>query len=467
MGEAVPVPTLTFVGATRTVTGSRFLLRHGAATVLVDCGMFQGRRSLRDLNWSAPPFDASMVDAVVLTHAHLDHVGWLPVLMRHGFSGRIVSAGWTPELARIVLSDSGHLQEEEAAYANRAGYSKHHPALPLYTQAEGEEAASLITSAAFGSTVEVAEGIRVTFRPAGHILGSATVEIELAGAARLLFSGDLGRPHHPILVPPAPPPACDVLVVESTYGDRHHEQTETAMERLARSITETAKRGGTVVVPAFAVDRTEVLLSALGDLARAGRIPRLPVYVDSPMASAVLRVYRRAMEARDPEIRPDTDPARALDAGGDVHESTTREQSICIDGLATPSIVISSSGMATGGRVLHHLSRRLPDPRSTVVLAGYQAEATRGRALVDGARALKIHGRYVPVRAEVVNIDAFSVHADADELLAWMASQQQAPGTTFVVHGEAASSEALAARIDSGLGRLAVVPSYRETVRLG
>lgn len=462
----MPVPTLTFLGATRTVTGSRFLLRYGASTVLVDCGMFQGRRSLRDLNWSEPPFDPAAVDAVVLTHAHLDHVGWLPVLVRKGFSGRVLSASWTPELARIVLSDSGHLQEEEAAYANRAGYSKHHPALPLYTQAEGEAAASLITGVALETPVEVADGIRATFRPAGHILGSATVEIEFAGGPRVLFSGDLGRPHHPILVPPATPPACDVLLIESTYGDRRHEDTGAALERLARSVTDTAKRGGTVVVPAFAVDRTEVLLAALGDLAQAGRIPALPVYVDSPMASAVLGVYRRAMEAGDPEVRPGTDPARALDAGGEVRESTTREQSIAIDGLATPSIVISSSGMATGGRVLHHLARRLPDPRNTVVLTGYQAEGTRGRALADGARTIKLHGRYVPVRADVVNIDAFSVHADSDELISWMASQEHAPETTFVVHGEPASSDALSARVDAELGRLAVVPSWGETVRL-
>ena len=460
------VPTLTFLGATRTVTGSRFLIRHGAAAVLVDCGMFQGRRSLRDLNWSVPPFDPAAVDAVVLTHAHLDHVGWLPVLVRRGFVGRVVSASWTPELARIVLSDSGHLQEEEAAFANRVGYSKHHPALPLYTQAEGEAAAALITGAAFGSPVEVAEGIQVTFHPAGHILGSAIVEIELAGGPRVLFSGDLGRPHHPILVPPEPPPVCDVLLVESTYGNRRHEDTDAALERLAHSVTETAKRGGTVVVPAFAVDRTEVLLAALGDLARAGRIPELPVYVDSPMASAVLAVYRRAMRAADPEVRPGTDPARAIDAGGEVRESTTREQSIAIDEMAAPSIVISSSGMATGGRVLYHLARRLPDPRNTVILAGYQAEGTRGRALADGARAIKFHGHYVPVRAEVVNIDAFSVHADSDELLAWMASQEIAPDTTFVVHGEAVSSEALSARIDAELGWMAVVPSWGETVRL-
>ena len=462
----MPVPTLTFLGATRTVTGSRFLIRHGDTAVLVDCGMFQGRRSLRDLNWSEPPFDASAVDAVVLTHAHLDHVGWLPVLVRRGFAGRVVSASWTPELARIVLADSGHLQEDEAAFANRMGYSKHHPALPLYTQAEGETAASLVTSAALGSPVEVAEGIRATFRPAGHILGSATVEIGLPDGTRVLFSGDLGRPHHPLLVPPAPPPECDVLVVESTYGSRRHEDAVAALERLATAVTETANRGGTVVVPAFAVDRTEVLLAALGDLARAGRIPELPVYVDSPMASAVLSVYRRAMQTADPEVRPGTDPARALDAGGDVQESTTREESIAIDSLATPSIVISSSGMATGGRVLHHLARRLPDPRSTVILAGYQAEGTRGRALADGARAIKFHGHYVPVRAEVVNIDAFSVHADSDELVSWMASQPVPPDTTFVIHGEAASSEALSDRIDSELGRLAVVPSWGETVRL-
>lgn len=459
-------PLLRFLGAARTVTGSRFLLTGGGATVLVDCGMFQGTRALRQLNWSDPPVDPAAIDAVVLTHAHLDHVGYLPVLMRHGFSGQVWSATWTPELARIVLSDSGHLQEEEAEFANRKGFSKHHPALPLYTQAEGEKAAGLIAGAALDTPVDVAPGVRAVFRTAGHILGSACVTIELAEGRRILFSGDLGRPRHPLLMPPAAPDPADVLVVESTYGNRRHEDTGAAMQRLADAITRTAARGGTVVIPAFAVDRTEVLLAALAELLAAGSIPELPVYVDSPMASAVLGVYRRAATSRDPEIHEDVDAARVLRLGGGLVESTTREQSMAIDALNAPAIVISSSGMATGGRVLHHLERRLPDHRNTVVLAGYQADGTRGRTLADGARAVKIHGHYVPVRAEVLTVDAFSVHADAGELLAWMGSGADAPEVTYVVHGETDAATTLADRVSDELHRLAVVPSYGEKVRL-
>ena len=457
--------TLTFLGAAATVTGSRFLLRHGEASALIDCGMFQGRRDLRALNWSAPALDVGELDTVVLTHAHLDHVGYLPVLMRHGFKGTVLAAKWTPELAKIVLTDSGHLQEEEASFANRMGYAKHHPALPLYTEAEGETAARRIRGVAFGAETEVAPGIRATFQPAGHILGSATVQIDLEDGPRILFSGDLGRPHHPILCPPAPRVASDFLVIESTYGNRQHEDIASTVGRLAEAISRTAARGGTVIIPSFAVDRTEVLLCTLTDLLSEGRVPELPVYVDSPMASAVLDVYRRAIDQHDPGIRPGHHPGLSLQNGPHLEESTTREQSIAIDGLETPSIVISSSGMATGGRVLHHLARRLPDHRNMVVLAGYQAEATRGRSLADGARSLKIHGRYVPVRADVVTVDAFSVHADADELEAWMASPAAAPETTFIVHGEPASSEGLRLRVE-GMGRLGVVPRMGETVRL-
>ena len=459
-------PLLSFLGAAGTVTGSRFLLRSGSSSVLVDCGMFQGIRELRDLNWAEFPVDPSSIDAVVLTHAHLDHVGYLPVLVRGGFAGPVVAAPWTPELARIVLVDSGHLLEEEASFANRMGYSKHHPALPLYTENDAVAAAARIQSRCLGEAVDLCDGVRVTFRPAGHILGSASVLIELAGGRTVLFSGDLGRPHHPLLAPPAPPPDCDALVVESTYGDRRHEDTEAALTRLADAISRTAERGGTVVVPAFAVDRTEVLLCALADLVAAGRVPRLPIYVDSPMAMAVLEVYRKAISLRTAEIQQGVDLSRLVQVGGAVTEAPLREDSMAIDRLDEPSIVISASGMATGGRVLHHLSRRLPDPRSTVILAGYQSEGTMGRAIADGASTVKMLGRYVPVRAEVVCIDAFSVHADASELLAWMGKSRRKPEMTYVVHGEPHSAAALRTSIETRLGRGAVVPRWKETVRL-
>ena len=459
-------PLLSFFGATGTVTGSRFLVRTGDTAVLVDCGMFQGTRELRDLNWAEFPFDPSSISAVVFTHAHLDHVGYLPVLVRRGFEGPVIAAQWTPELARIVLTDSGHLQEEEADYANKRGYSKHHPAEPLYTEAEAEKAAALITGTEIGKRVEVGDGLHATFHRAGHILGSATVLIEVSGGRRVLFSGDLGRPMHPLLAPPSPPPDSDVLLVESTYGDRSHEDIEKALETLATTVTETSDRGGTVVIPAFAVDRTEVILCALTDLRSAGRIPHIPVYVDSPMAMAVLNVYREAIEQRDPGLRPGVDAARLLEVGGLVEEAFSREESMAIDALDEPAIVISASGMASGGRVLHHLARRLPDRRNSVILAGYQAEGTRGRTIAEGAAEIKLLGRYVPVRAQVVTIDAFSVHADSGELIDWMGQNQHAPEMTYVVHGEPASAIALKSRIGADLGRAAVVPRWKETVRL-
>ena len=459
-------PVLSFLGAARTVTGSKFLVRNGEATVLVDCGMFQGTKEWRALNWADLPVDPATIDAVVLTHAHLDHVGYLPVLVRSGFTGPVYAAEWTPELARIVLADSGHLQEEEAEFANRKGYSKHHPALPLYTQAEAEKAAALVTGVPTGRTIDVAAGVRATFHRAGHILGSATVLVEVDGGRRVLFSGDLGRPLHPLLAPPAPAVDCDVLVVESTYGNRTHEEAAAAMTRLADAVVRTAERGGTVVIPAFAVDRTEVMLCALTDLVADGRIPDLPVYVDSPMAMAVLGVYRSAVDRAAADIRPGVDGTRMLQVGGRVEEAVSREDSMAIDRLRTPSIVISASGMASGGRVLHHLACRLPDRRNTVVLAGYQAEGTRGRSIADGASMVKLLGRYVPVRAEVVSIDAFSVHADGDELIDWMRPVQDPPEVTYVVHGEPESGAALQGRIETELHRPAVVPKWKETVRL-
>jgi metallo-beta-lactamase family protein len=428
--------------------------------------MLQGTRELRDLNWSEFPVAPASIDAIVLTHAHLDHVGYLPVLVNRGFAGPVFSSRWTPDLARIVLADSGHLLEEEAEFANRHGYSKHHPALALYTRDDAEKAATRLRGVELGDRVPVAEGVHATFQPAGHILGSASVLIDLSDGRRILFSGDLGRPHHPILTPPEAPPACDVMVVESTYGNRVHEGTEQAMTRLADAVTRTVARGGTVVIPAFAVDRTEVLLSALSDLAAAKRIPAVPVYVDSPMALAVLDVYRDAANQRSREIRPDVDAARLLEVQGGVSTAITREQSMEIAALESSSIVISASGMATGGRVLHHLARRLPDSINTVILAGYQAEGTRGRAIAEGASNLKLLGRYVPVRAEVETIDAFSVHADSEELLGWMRSGPQAPSMTYIVHGEPKSSEALQRRVETDLGRAAVVPRWKETVRL-
>lgn len=459
---------LSFLGATGTVTGSRFLLDTPSARVLVDCGMFQGLKHLRDRNWAPFPVEPRSIDAVVLTHAHLDHSGYLPALVRDGFCGPILATAQTAELAAIVMVDSGHLQEEEAEYANRKGFSKHHPAQPLYTEEDALRAAERFRHVAFNALSETADGVTVMLRPAGHILGSSTATLSVTGTVnRTLFvSGDLGRMNHPILRPPAPPPEADVMLVESTYGDRTHEPVEDAEERLAAVISRTVARGGTVVIPSFAVDRTEVILLALRRMIAKKRIPALPVYADSPMALDVLRVYRRAMASGDPEIRPESITDGDPFDPGSLHELRTQEQSRELNDLHYPSIIISASGMATGGRVLHHLLRCLPDNRCAVVLPGFQAEGTRGRLLADGARTIKMLGRYVPVHAEVVVVDAFSVHADGNEIVDWLRRGPKAPDTAFVIHGEPQAGTVLAKRLESELGWHAVVPTPGERVRV-
>ena len=461
------VPVLTFFGATGTVTGSRFLVDTGTARVLVDCGMYQGYKDLRLRNWEPFPVPPAEIDAVVLTHAHLDHSGMLPVLVRNGFRGPVVSTAQTAELASFVMRDSGHLQEEEARYANERGYSKHRPALPLYTEEDAARVEARFRPTSFDTPAPLATGLSVTLSSGGHILGSsiALLETEEARSRRIVFSGDLGRPAHPILIPPGPVPAADVVVVESTYGNRDHEPVEDAENRLADLIRRTAHRGGSVVIPAFAVDRTEVLLLALRRMTKSGAIPELPVYADSPMALSVLDVYRRAIAEHDPEVRPDVSVGGDPFDSGSLHELHTPEESRGLDRVF-PAIIISASGMATGGRVLHHLARCLPDPRCAVVLAGFQASGTRGRQLADGARSVKLLGRYVPVRAEVCFVDAFSVHAGASELCRWLATAPCPPEMTYLVHGEPDASQALLRRITEELGWHAVVPRYGERVRL-
>ncbi|MCC6765688.1 MAG: MBL fold metallo-hydrolase [Deltaproteobacteria bacterium] len=465
--DRTAAPVLRFLGATGTVTGSRFLLETPRARVLVDCGLFQGLKPLRLRNWSPFPVDPASIDAVALTHAHLDHSGYLPALARNGFRGPIYATDLTHALARIVLPDSAHLQEEDAGYANRRGTSRHVPALPLYTSADAERALGQFRAAAFFQGIEIAPGVRATFLPAGHILGSAMVLLAIEGAKprALLVSGDLGRPHHPILNPPADPPPADLVLIESTYGDRRHEDAA-ALARFEETIARTAARGGTIVIPSFAVDRTEVLLLHLRRLIREGRVPNLPVYVDSPMALAALDVYRRAIAAGGLEIRPDFAGDGDPFDPGNLIEAHTVEDSIAINDARGPSIIVSASGMASGGRVLHHLARRLPDERNAVLLVGFQAEGTRGRALADGARELKMHGRYIGVRAEVASVPAFSVHADRDEIVAWLRRAPRAPETVFVVHGEEPAAQGLHDAIEQQLGWTAAVPRYLEIVRV-
>lgn len=462
---------LSFLGATGTVTGSRFLVETGHARLLVEAGLFQGLKRLRLRNREPFPVDPASVDAIVVTHAHLDHVGYVPALVAAGFTGEIHCTERTAQLGAIVLADAARLQEEEAEYANRRGFSKHHPAEPLYTEADAREAIARFRPHEFGVPFESVPGTCATFRRAGHILGSAGVLVEAdtagASAARSVFvTGDVGRPVHPLLLPPEPPPEADAFVVESTYGNREHADVEGSIDLLASAITRTARRGGVVVIPAFAVDRTELVLLALRDLAVEGRIPRIPVYADSPMALAVLDVYRAALRTRDPDVR-------RIDVLDDpfgrehVREAHTRDESIALNERHGPAIIISASGMATGGRVLHHLARLLPDQRNCVVLVGYQAEGTRGRLLANKVPAVKMLGRYVPVRAEIVVADGFSAHADGDELVSWLRAAPRAPDTAFVVHGEPEAADALRARLDRDLGWNAVVPHDGERVRIG
>ena len=458
------VPTLTFLGAVGTVTGSRFLVETADARVLVDCGLFQGPKHLRLRNWEPLPVRATGIDAVVLSHAHVDHCGYLPALSGAGFRGAVHATPGTVDLCGIVLPDAGHLQEEEAAYANRKGFSKHHPAMPLFTEAEARAVLDQFNPVGFGAEVEIAPGITLTFRRAGHILGSASVYLTLPGGRTLAWSGDLGRPDHPYLRPPEPFAGADAVLVESTYGDRSHDIVD-GRARLADVVNRTVGRGGTIVIPSFAVDRTEVLLFHLRTLLDAGEIPHVPIYVDSPMASAALAVYRHAVEHGWPEIRPGLGTEDLFEPAGLV-EVRVVEASKRLHSQRYPSIVISASGMATGGRVLHHLMHRLPDSRNTVVLPGYQAEGTRGRQLIDGARQLKLLGRYVPVRAEVVNLAAFSVHADQGELVDWLTGSPTEPEATYLVHGEAPALAGLADAIGDRTGWGAIIPRHGERVRL-
>lgn len=458
------VATLTFLGAAGTVTGSKFLLDTGRSQVLVDAGLFQGLRELRRRNWEPFPMSPSEIDAVVLSHAHLDHCGYLPALVAQGFAGPVLATDATAQLAELVLRDSAKLQEEEARYAAKKGYSKHAQPKPLYGTADVMCVLPLFRRVEYLARTTVAEGVDVVLQPAGHILGSASVLVDLGGH-RVVFSGDLGRPNHPLLKPPPPPPACETLVVESTYGDRDHEG-QGGMEALARVITRTVGRGGSVVVPAFAVDRTEVVLMALKRLTREGRIPHLPVFVDSPMALGALSIYQQGLDRDDPDLRTDLGPDDLVFDPGDLREAHSVADSMALNSPRHPCIIVSASGMATGGRVVHHLKHLLPDSRNTVLLVGYQAQGTRARDLADGAAQVKIHGRYVPVRAEIAVVDGFSVHADAAELIDWLSRAPQAPVTVYVVHGEPHSSAALAKRIGDELGWVAVVPRDGERVGL-
>lgn len=452
------------LGATKTVTGSKFLLEHRGRRVLFDCGLFQGLKELRQRNWADFPTTPSSLDAVVISHAHLDHCGYLPRLVKAGFRGPVFVTFDTGRLMSVVLPDSARLQEEEARYANKAGYSRHSPALALYTEDDAWKALDLLKPVPFDEPVEVADGVSVTFRTAGHILGSASVRVELANGPHVVLSGDLGRPNHPLLVPPRPAGDCDYLFVESTYGDREHAEDDSP-ERLADLITRTHERGGITIIPAFAVDRTEVLLYHLRQMSDAGRLPDVPIFVDSPMALAALKIYRAAFEEFAVDVRPELHDAGELFDLPRLEEVHDAEGSKAVSAHRGPAVIIAGAGMATGGRVVHHLKKFLPDPRNSVALVGFQSVGTRGWQLLDGATSLKIHGEYVRVSAEIGNLTGFSVHADASELLDWTSTATGRPDV-FVVHGEPPASETLRRRIEERLDLLAVVPDYKEHIVL-
>lgn len=454
-----PGVILTFLGAAGTVTGSKFLLESGGHRVLVDCGLFQGARELRRRNWDDFAVDPASIDAVVVTHAHLDHCGYLPVLARHGFAGPVFCSVDTARLVPIVLRDAAYLQEEEARHAARSGTSRHNPPKPLFDSGDAEKAIACLVPVQRHLHHTLADGIAVSFHRAGHILGSSFVYVEVGGV-RVAFSGDLGRPDHPLLLPPEPLGDVDYVVIESTYGDRRHESG--SVDELAAVLNRTLDRGGVALIPAFAVDRTAMVLYELTGLVREGRIPDVPVFADSPMALAALAVYRTALGSGD--FRSELAAGDPFDPG-QLHLVESVIESEKLNRPGRPCIIVSASGMAAGGRVVHHLEHQLPNSRNTVVLTGYQVGGTRGRALADGATEVKIHGRYIPVRAEVANIRGFSAHADAEHLLKWLESGT-VRRTTFVVHGEPEASAFLAGRIHSELGRSAVVPRLGERVRL-
>jgi metallo-beta-lactamase family protein len=449
--DATTRVTLQFLGAAETVTGSKHLLAFGSRRVLLDCGLFQGRKELRRRNWQDWPFAPKELDAVILSHGHIDHSGGLPRLVRAGFRGPIYCTPGTADLLGVLLPDAAYLQEEEAAHANRHRYSKHKPALPLYTVEDAYAALECLEEVAYGHVFSVADDLHAVFRPAGHILGSATVDLGLPdGTRRLLFSGDLGRWGRPILHDPAPVPAADVAIVESTYGDRDHPPDPRS--ELAAVVSQAAASGGPLLVPAFAVGRTQELLWTLRELEDEGRVPVLPVYIDSPMAIDVTGIYLKHPEEHDLDMRHLLDNGVHPLATAQFAIARTVDQSKNLDDLRGPVTIISASGMATGGRILYHLKRWLPDRRATVLLVGFQAAGTRGRALQDGARSVRIHGKDVRVRARVVTVQGLSAHADRSELLRWLRSIEHAPRRVYLVHGEPAASAAFAVTLREATG---------------
>lgn len=460
---------ITFLGGVGTVTGSKYLLEHDDKKILVDCGLFQGIKELRERNWNDPPFDPREIDCVIITHAHIDHTGWLPRLVKLGFSGPVYTSRATADLLKILLPDSARLQEEEADHRNRHGLTSHDPALPLYDEQDARNTLALINAVPNdGVARPVTDGVKAGFSVAGHIMGASLVLVEMdreERPLRFLFSGDLGHYHQPIVRDPASPPECDYLMVESTYGDRLHGDVS-PYDQMARIINDAAERGGPILIPAFAVGRTQEVLYLIRELEDQGRIPILPVIVDSPMASQATQVYNRWHEEHDREYASLLAHKRHPLRTRSMQTASTKEESKRINELRGSRIIISASGMLTGGRVLHHAIRILPDETATLVFVGYQAAGTTGRKIEDGAREVRIMKNTVPVRCRVEKIEGFSAHADWKAVLRWLEGLPSPPKLIFTTHGEPEAAAAMAARIRERFGWAVSVPKFGETVEL-
>ena len=449
---------LRFLGASETVTGSRFLLETNDLTVLIDCGLFQGNRALRQRNWAPFPIHPHNIDAVLLTHAHIDHSGYLPALVKQGYKGLIHTTQATYELCKIMLLDSAHLQEEDAKFANKHGYSRHQPAQPLYTIEDAEKALDQFAPHDFNQPFALSPEFSVEFLEAGHILGAAIIRVK-ADSKTIVFSGDLGRPNDAIMNPPAAVDKADYVVMESTYGDRAQEKAKDPMRELGEIINKTVERGGTVLIPSFAVGRAQTLIYFIAQLKQKKKIPDIPVYVDSPMATNVSALFcnNSAMHKLNP-----TTCARVFDS---VTYTRTVEESKMLDHMTSPCIIISASGMMEGGRTLHHLKYYIGNPKNTLVFTGYQAEGTRGQYLLSGGKNVRIHGSEYPVEAETAELSNLSAHSDSKELLSWLQHMKE-PKTVFLVHGELSSARGFAKNIDTYLGWKVVIPKHNQVVPL-
>jgi len=460
---------ISFYGGVGTVTGSKYLLEHNGRRVLVDCGLFQGLKELRERNWQDPPFDPSDLDAIIITHAHIDHTGYLPRVVKLGYEGPVFTSNGSSDLLKILLPDSGRLQEEEADYRNRHALTSHSPALPLYDENDAKSAIKLIKAVPNdGRPVEVCEGITASFLVAGHIIGASLVLIEMAsteGPIRFLFSGDLGHYDQPIVKDPAHPPECDYLMVESTYGNRLHGDVSSDVQ-MARIINEAADRDGPILIPAFAVGRTQEVLYLIRELEDAGRIPVLPVIVDSPMAAQATQVYNRWTEEHDEEYASILMQKRHPLRTASMQTTSTRDESKRLNTLKGSRIIVSASGMMTGGRVLHHAMRMLPDENATVIFVGYQAAGTTGRRILDGEREVKIMKNWVPVRCRIEKVEGFSAHADWKAVIRWLEGMPGSPRMVFTTHGEPDAAEAMAGHIRDRFGWSVVVPEYGQSIEL-